>query len=71
MFVDIMDKDSDGESVEVLSVAVADYYSFNQLLTSYPVLQKTRVLERWILPEPEKAWNPLNRMLKEPGHPDK
>ena len=53
MFVDIMDEDSDGESVEVPSVEVADYYSFNQLLASYPVLQKTRVLERWILPDLE------------------
>ena len=49
MFADIIDKDSDEESVEVPSVEEADYYSFYQLLASYTVLKNNRVLERLIL----------------------
>ena len=71
MFADIIDEDSDGERVDVPNVEVADYYSFKQLLASYPVLKNNRVLERWILAEPEKAWSLLKRSMKEPGHPDK
>ena len=37
VFVDIMDEDSDEE---VLCVDISDYYSFKELLASYPVLFK-------------------------------
>ncbi len=71
IFADIMDEDSDEEGVEVPCVDVSDYYSFKQLLASYPVLSKMKVLERWILAEPDKAWSLLKRSHKESGDPDK
>ncbi len=61
VFADIMDEDSDEEGEEVLCVEMSDYYSFKELIASYPVLLKI---------EGGFWWSLLKRSRKESSDPD-
>lgn len=65
----LIDSDPEDDSHEIPDFDPKDYSSFREIMAAHPVMGKDQVVERWILADPQRAFNLMKRSKRDVKNP--